>query len=602
MPDVPLSRRARRDMEAQAAELAAAQDDASHSPAPGTATGDIPGVDTGAQAFSRRNRRRVERLARPMESWTAEEEMIATGHIPAMTPERIAEQEKLAREAAERAAADAQTASAELRILAQRDLVQQRPVDDSTPPVRVSSADIPLVKPAPRVDPEAPREERAMVEPYSPRVDPEAPREERAMVEPYSPRFELDDSEMKSARADSGSVEVPTGFDPEARIERTPAPTGEPDSHDDGDLPIAWPENFDGILAPPSEEGRPTFAAPPTFQTPAFELPVAVEAPEEKQADAAAREAEAAAARAKVFEELFPPGSSQAALLAHDQREHEAAASARSAEPIGSEPAQDDDEAERQRGIEEIRRLTEVAINSMEKKSQPLQESTQPESTQPESTEPESAQPLPVNRFEMPAEPEGEHAFRELGAPASPPEWEQLAASPMPDPGALAPTSGQFPVTPAPHQATFDDTVRAASTEIPVRPMNQPQPTQEQAPSQWGSHPLDAVQASAINDVNNFEPVSDAPRPDLSQLNNWPPIGQSPATGAQSPTTGGQVPTTGALFNVDPSATGQIAPLRRTPDLPPVGGAKHFKWLHLAVIGALVFVLGVVIYNVAFGQ
>jgi hypothetical protein len=42
--------------------------------------------------------------------------------------------------------------------------------------------------------------------------------------------------------------------------------------------------------------------------------------------------------------------------------------------------------------------------------------------------------------------------------------------------------------------------------------------------------------------------------------------------------------------------------VRRVPDLPPVGGAKHFKWLHLAVIGALMFLLGVVIYNVAFGQ
>jgi len=573
MPDVPLSRRARRDMEAQAAERAAARDDSTSSPGQGLATGDISGVDLASQAFSRRDRRRIERLARPMESWTAEEEMIATGQIPVMTPERIAEQEKLAREAAERAAADAETASAELRILAQRDLVQQHPGEPSNPPVRVSSADVPLVQPTPR-------------------VDPEAPPEERAMVEPYSPRFEFDDREMKLAGDESEPVEVPTGFDPEAKIERTPAPTGEPDFLDVGDLPIALPESFESfedVPATPSDEGTPAFGAPPSVEQPeAVEMPEATETPEAKLGDAAAREAEAAAARAKVFEELFPPGSSRAALLEHDQGDHEAAAAARSAEPtesFTSEPTQDDDEVERQRGIEEIRRLTEAAINGIEQKSQP-----------------ESERPLGIERYEMPADPEEGYALGVLGASGSQPEWKQQEASPMPNPGALAPPTGQFPLTPAPHQATFDDAERTASTEIPVRPMNQPQPTQGDTPSQWGSHPLDAVQAPTTTDVNNFQPVRDAPRPDLSRLNNWPPIGQSSATDAQSPTTGSQVPTTGALFNVDPSATGQIGSLRRTPDLPPVGGAQHFKWHHLAVIGALVFVLGVVIYNVWLGQ
>ncbi|PKQ14456.1 MAG: hypothetical protein CVT68_11790, partial [Actinobacteria bacterium HGW-Actinobacteria-8] len=396
-------------------------------------------------------------------------------------------------------------------------------------------------------------------------------------------------------------------FDPEAKIERTPAPTGEPDFHDAGSQPLAWPESFEGMLAPPAEESGPVFGAPPAVERPGdvelpgdVERPGDVELPEKPEAmqamqamqamraDAAAREAEAAAARAKVFEELFPPGSSQAALLEHDRREREAATSGRSAELaeyVGSEPAEDDEEAERQRGIEEIRRLTEAAINGIERKTQP-----------------ESAQPVGADRFAMPADPDEGHSFGVLGASASPPEWKQPETSPMPNPGALAPASGEFPTTPAPHQMTFDEMVRTASTEIPVRPMNQPQPTPGQMPAQWGSHPLDAVQAPTTTDVNNFQPVSDAPRPDLSQLNNWPPTGQFPAAGAQSPTTGSQGPTTGALFNVDPSATGQIAPLRRTPDLPPVGGAQHFKWLHLAVIGALVFVLGVVIYNVAFGQ
>ncbi len=78
--------------------------------------------------------------------------------------------------------------------------------------------------------------------------------------------------------------------------------------------------------------------------------------------------------------------------------------------------------------------------------------------------------------------------------------------------------------------------------------------------------------------------------------------GQYPATSGQFPTTSGQFPAASGQFPSDPTATGQIAPIRRVPDLPPVGGAKHFRWHHLAVIGALVFVLGVVIYNVWLGQ
>ncbi len=595
MPDAPLSRRARRDMEAQAAERAAAQNDPNRANAQGPGVGEIAAADADSQAVSRRDRRRLERLARPMESWTAEEEMIATGQIPTMTPERIAEQERLAREAAERAASDAQTASSELRILAQRDLSPQSPDESSTPPVRVSRTDVPLVQPAPR-------------------PDAHAPLEEREIVEPYSPRFEFDDREPESAPDESPDVEIPTGFDPEAKIERTPAPTGEPDPHDAGDHPIAWPESFDSILAPSSEETRPPSVAPvpqasaaeaplaeaseaeaaeaseaETSFAQAAEPPVAAAPAESVPTEAVEREAEAAAARAKVFEELFPPGSSQAALLEHDRLARESSASA---------PAPDDDEAaERQRGIEEIRRLTEAAIRSFETKAHPQDESTEPGLAQSEAFQPERA-----DRYEMPADTDEEYTFQGFGAQVSPTEREQQEASPMPDPGSLAPPSGQFPTTSAPHQAAFDEAVRTASTEIPVRPMNQPQPTQEEEPSPWGTHPLDAARGSVPNDVNDFQPISNAPRPDLSQVNNRPPTGQFPTTSGQFPTTSGQFPTTGALFTSDPSATGQIAPLRRVPELPPVGGPGHFRWHHLAVIGALVFVLGVIIYNVWLGK
>lgn len=41
------------------------------------------------------------------------------------------------------------------------------------------------------------------------------------------------------------------------------------------------------------------------------------------------------------------------------------------------------------------------------------------------------------------------------------------------------------------------------------------------------------------------------------------------------------------------------AVLREHTVLPPIPGSRLFKWLHLAVIGALVFVLGVVVWNQA---
>lgn len=616
MPDAPLSRRARRALEAQAAERAAGQDDPARESAEGVETGEIPAVDSAGRAISRRDRRRLERLARPMESWTAEEEMIATGQIPAMTPERIAEQERLAREAAERSARDAQTASQELRILAQRDLERQRSQEAPEPPKRVSGADVPLMQPAPR-------------------ADESAPLEEREIVEPYSPRFELDDRDLRTSREESADVQIPADFDPHATIERTPAPTGEPGQSDDEGAGT-WPENLDHMLAPAEEEPpRPSWDAQ-SDGLPAAARPDAgagnAPQPRVSQPEQAADDSdEVAAARAKVFEELFPPGSSQAALLEHDRRAQQSAAEAVRAAtspdglPYGSVD-EDDEEAERQRGIEEIRRLTEAAISGMERKPQPAADAQQSTSAPQNQGTP---QPENGNRYEMPADSEQDNreflGFRAADAHRSP-------ASPMPNPGALAPPSGQFPTItasshgvgqeqvpsadPAPHQATFDEAVRTASTEIPVRPVGQQPQAQGQAPSQWDHHPLDAVKPVTAGDVDDFEPISDVPRPDFSQLNTrpatgqFPPVngerppssGQFPTTSGQFPTASGQFPTTSGQYASDPTATGQIAPIRRVPDLPPVGGASHFRWHHLAVIGALVFVLGVVIYNVTLGQ
>ncbi|MCB2412040.1 hypothetical protein LGT39_04145 [Demequina sp. TTPB684] len=589
MPDAPLSRRARRAMEAQAAERAAAHDDPTLPAGQGADTRENEAAAEAERQLSRRDRRRLERLARPMESWTAEEEMIATGQIPAMTPERIAEQERLAREAAEKAAADAQTASAELRILAQRDLEGFQPGEADAAPVTEPVADAAptpveptaderagAFEPVAKAEPSdfepagetAPTTEPGTFEP----VEEAKPAEPAAVTEEYSPRFELDGE----------------GLAPVAPGQQAPeAPEEEP-------------------AAEATVEDRP-------------------DTTESARTSDDLNEAAAAAARAKVFEELFPPGSSQAALLEQDRLAREAQASP-------AENAPEDDEAEeRRRGIEELRRLTEAAMSGIEKSAR--QEPAP--GPAPEQSADAQQEPPVASRFEMPADPEGEQQFSTLGAPApapAPAPWEPLANAPFPVPGSLAPPSGQFPVMPppqapvpegptpvapvtppgglAPHHATFDETLRASSGEVPMPPASATDAGFGNDPAPWGTHPLDAAAPSSPPEVDDFEPVNDVPRPDFSQLYNQPRQ-QGPATTGQNPTaaqfpSSGQFPTTGQFpasgqFPVTGEfpVTGQI---RRVPDLPPVGGAKHFKWLHLAVIGALMFLLGVVIYNVAFGQ
>src|SRR5690606_20557393 len=66
--------------------------------------------------MSRRDRRRVERLENPVETWTAEEERVHTGSIPTVTPEVVAEQERLARERAAAAQRDAELASGDIPL------------------------------------------------------------------------------------------------------------------------------------------------------------------------------------------------------------------------------------------------------------------------------------------------------------------------------------------------------------------------------------------------------------------------------------------------------------------------------------------------------
>ena len=524
MPDAPLSRRARRIVEAEAAERAASQGDPTA--AYGVVTGEVPTVNPETQSLTRRDRRRLERLSRPMEAWTAEEEMIATGQIPAMTPERIAEHERLARETAARAAEDAQTASAALRTLAPTEIRQPEP-DPQAEVVGESVA---------QVEPPAPAGSIAgpLVEPEL-RHDSTAPVEERVIVEPYSPRFDLDEAELGAVAQESAPIAGSDDVGPHAGIVRTPSPVAD--------------EEPEGTLA------------------------------------AGERAAQEAAARAKVFEELFPPGSSQAALLEQDrlaqlEKVESAKAEQASAATVIEEPESVEGQQaavdEGRAAVDEIRKLAEEAMSGIERAAHHRDEVA-------------AAAPAP-GRFDLPVADEDE-----------------------PDQARFA-TVGEAL---APHQAAFDEAVQGALGETPLRPMGPrpmtpaagamklspgPMPQQQQpfpqsalpqlaqpldAAPAWGNPALAAAQG-AVADPDDFQPLTNAPRPDFSTLYT------QPQGSSFSPSTG-PIP-------IDVSTTGQIAPVRRLPDAVEVGGAKHFKWPHLALIGALMFALGTIIYEVAWGR
>jgi hypothetical protein len=77
----------------------------------GSPAGDGP---SGGGPVSRRDRRKQERLERPMETWTAEEEQAHTGQMPAMSPEVIAAEEAASRQVAQSAQAAARASTGEI--------------------------------------------------------------------------------------------------------------------------------------------------------------------------------------------------------------------------------------------------------------------------------------------------------------------------------------------------------------------------------------------------------------------------------------------------------------------------------------------------------
>ncbi|NYI40967.1 hypothetical protein [Demequina lutea] len=629
MPDAPLSRRARRTFEEEAADRAASQDPTSAF-AQAPSSGEVDAVEDERAALSRRDRRRMERLNHPLEAWTAEEEMLATGQIPAMTPERISEQERISREKAESAAQEATAASQEFRRLAASD-IRRAPEPNFDEPVSVQVPSQPPVS--------------------------QAPVFQRPVAQPQwaeEPPIDFPDSVE--------SASEPSWPEPQPSPAHTPpdlALREAPETALDAGTRVADTHETRPVLEP----YQPVMALDNAPLVPVVHPP-RNEAPVEADSESAYEPTPSAS---NVFGAFFPPGSRQGALR---QQDPFPAGSPAEPSPVASEhvptllPPQEVPTRDTS-PVDEIRRLAAEAMSGIERASRtdaaagaaatrPMPDPSigaEFDSLQSASSAPHHVVPdATALNDEAPDNVAFENAAFDTVAPnferptaaqppaAQPPATQQtpsIAWSPADltwgpgagigpsvnradaDPtfdslGDLAPRAVPTPATPfgrgTPEQAEFDQLTQShsgatrgvapASGQFPMSgPFSGPQRFAGPQAPPWATQPLSGAPGRAA-EANDFTPLSNVPRPDFSGLyQQGSPSAFPPLTGAIN---------TAALnaaefHGGDMSASGQAAGIRR-PDLPEVGGVKHFKWLHLSVIGALMFVLGVVIYNVAFNK
>ena len=570
----PLSRKERRALEAQ---LQAAGDPTQALP--------VTPETAGVSAATRRDRRRMERLDRPMEVWTAEEEMIATGQIPAMTPELIAEQERLARERAAQADADARAAAQELGIRA---------------PVRESLA--------PAAD-----------EPVSDQVAEHVAEPEQAPQAEYVAEFAPVAEPSASAEPVEATSAQPVDDAPIEPVNDEPAaPDDDALAASDVDAPV------DGAPAAAAAEvdqssGESTADAAPANDDVDAETEVAEAAPAES-ADVASD------GIPEQFRNWFPPGSLQA--RAAEKPSVDAA-------PVPSNDA-----------VDEIRRLTQEAMAGITRATTGAVPITQagvaadadggtpaPESAPTDQAQAGPAQPtLPVPGPIAPVEPPlalvypppgaGESAPAASDMAAAYPEFAEVSANSVPalpagidleqlwsasaDVETL--TDGAQPLelveVPFAEELATDVPDGAHTSEVapPVwntlvpatlAPQRQfvdagladarahaaltPTPT----PTVWDSHPLAQASAAPVRELAPQASTEALPRPDLSGLLPNPPRPVNTGT-AEAPTFTGSIP------------------ISKQEALPPAAaGARHFRWAHLAVIGAIAFLLGVLAWNIA---
>lgn len=277
----------------------------------------------------------------------------------------------------------------------------------------------------------------------------------------------------------------------------------------------------------------------------------------------------------EAFRNMFPPGSLQARALGTMN------------EPASLKPADD--------AVDEIRRLTQEAMAGISRATTgqvPVTESVH-EADEADALEPASLSAVPSestafdNTQDVPELPEGVDVEALWAASADvqslPDNDEPFELSDVPFVGDVStpvPTGGEgaeeaaavwntlVPATAYPQERSLDQ-VAAAS------PVSSPTPV----PSLWDTHPLANASAAPVRELEPQTPAQDLPKPDLSAL-----IATPAATQPSAPT-----PVTGATPVVS-----------KTEALPPAAaGARHFRWAHLAVIGAIAFLLGVLAWNIA---
>ena len=296
---------------------------------------------------------------------------------------------------------------------------------------------------------------------------------------------------------------------------------------------------------------------------------------------------------------LFPPGSLQARAL---ESQHTTTTS----EPVSSSAA------------DEIRRLSHEAMAGLSRAvtdSTPVVPGTEFEPVEFVAPAAANAADVEVSVPELPDgvdvealwnaptvdEPVRTPAFPDAGGDQEPQDLSDApAVADVPsvtephqgDPAGAAPVwSALVPTSPAPRPA-----VEAAAQPAPqpapqpalrtaVQPAVAPvvQPVAEAAPSAWDTHPLTHPGGTPVRELPAQPVTQNLPRPDLTALlatQAGPGVGQVPATSTEATT-----------------ATGAV--LRPLPEPQAGGGARHFRWVHLAVIGAIAFVLGVLAWNIA---
>ncbi|WP_062072319.1 hypothetical protein [Demequina sediminicola] len=537
---------------------------------PGLDTEGFPTHSPDGRPLSRKERRRIDRVTHPVETWTAEEEMIATGQIPAMTPERIAEQETLARRKAEEAQREALTASEELAQLA-------RPTQAA-----------PAATPSPAE---------------------EAPRRETLIPESHDHTAQNQTTQDHTVQDQVTAAPSPT--QPAAPSEGWPVPAASSQPETQASPPSTEVSQPNTVASQPGTGAQSPWsvAQPPSSrsasQAPVSESPVPqAPAPAEPERPLGMP----AGMTPQMFDMLFPPGSAQRTLMEKEAAESGADASHTSAvsPPSGSAPS-----APR----------TSVSASA----PGPSAASTAaPAQSAPSVSAPESRSGAEFPAAEEPAHQWGAGGYTAPFAASAPgatspdepslapwvpanqdehgdsatPQWsfasddahdvphrgvnEDAAVTPNFDTFAEEDTDADAAVDPAGYVASDDSAVFPGSASGTPASTSAP----ADSASQWDSHPLMTAQTpAAAGDLDVDEDEVDSkqlPRPDLSRV----------STSTFSPTT-----------MVEPVPTGNFQiPEREKPDLHPAGGRHHFGWAQLAVMGAVAFVLGVIVWNVMKGS